>query len=277
MTRKLIVMLALSFALSACESATLENNSNGNTAKPSATTQTPALSTPPQEASPAAVRSELKAGDKVKVTVNGASVQATVVSVDEKAGKVTVRVEGEKQDRTVALLIATAWLVTKESRLAKRFIPQRTPAAPNPRTPREAAHPPNLTETPIHREDPSPAQTHEPEGPPVVASFVLTPNRREAATIPVVNLRENKPAIARLQLALPTSAFGKYQAELRTDDGQTVFVADSLTADGSAATIVFDVPAGVLKTGNYQIELTRVVDGSKESVAHYYFLVQIAD
>ena len=103
MTRKLIVMLALSFALSACESATTENNSNGNTVKPSATTQTPAPTTPPQEASPAAARTELKAGDKVKVTVNGASAQATVVSVDEKAGKVTVKVDGEKQDKTVAI------------------------------------------------------------------------------------------------------------------------------------------------------------------------------
>jgi sRNA-binding protein len=101
MTRKLIVMLALSFALSACESETPESNSNANASKPSATTQTPAPSTPPQD--PAAVKTELKAGDKVKVTVNGASAQATVVSVDEKAGKVTIRVDGEKQDKTVAI------------------------------------------------------------------------------------------------------------------------------------------------------------------------------
>jgi hypothetical protein len=33
MTRKLIVMLALSFALSACETATPETNSNSNTAQ----------------------------------------------------------------------------------------------------------------------------------------------------------------------------------------------------------------------------------------------------
>ena len=103
MTRKLIVMLALSFALSACETATPENNSNSNTARPSATTQTPAPSTPLQEASPAALKTELKAGDKVKIKVNGASAQATVVSLVEKAGKVTVRVEGEKQDKTVAI------------------------------------------------------------------------------------------------------------------------------------------------------------------------------
>jgi protein involved in polysaccharide export with SLBB domain len=102
MTRKLIVVLALSFALSACESETAENNSNANIAKPNATTQTPAPA-PSPEASPAAVKTELKAGDKVKVTVNGATAQATIVSVDEKAGKVTIRVDGEKQDKTVAI------------------------------------------------------------------------------------------------------------------------------------------------------------------------------
>lgn len=103
MTKKLIVMLALSFALSACESETPENNSNANAAKPTTTIQAPTPATSAPEASPAAVKTELKAGDKVKVTVNGASAQATIVSVDEKAGKVTVRVDGEKQDKTVAI------------------------------------------------------------------------------------------------------------------------------------------------------------------------------
>ena len=101
--KRLIVMLALTFALSACESAPADNNSNANTAKPSPTTQAPApASTVTQEPSPA-VKAALKAGDKVKVTVKGAIAQATIVSVDEKAGKVTVRVDGEKQDKTVAI------------------------------------------------------------------------------------------------------------------------------------------------------------------------------
>jgi len=103
MTRKLIAMLALTFALSACESETPDNNSNANAAKPNATTQaTPAATSPASEASPA-VRTELKAGDKVKATVNGSSVPATVVSVDEKAGKVTISVAGEKENRTLAI------------------------------------------------------------------------------------------------------------------------------------------------------------------------------
>jgi len=91
-------MLALTFALSACESEPAENvNAN----KPSAATPAPA-SSPSQEVSPAA-SSDLRTGDKVKVTANGVTAQATIVSVDEKAGKVTVRVNGEKQDKTVAI------------------------------------------------------------------------------------------------------------------------------------------------------------------------------
>ncbi len=39
----------------------------------------------------------------MKVNDGGSTTEATVVSVDEKAGKVTVKVDGEKQDRTVAL------------------------------------------------------------------------------------------------------------------------------------------------------------------------------
>src|SRR5262245_7291621 len=104
MTRKLIAMLALTFALSACESETPDSNSNANANKPAANaTSTPApVATAPQETGPAA-KAELKAGDKVRVMVNGASTPATVVSVDEKAGKVTIKVDGEKQDKTVAI------------------------------------------------------------------------------------------------------------------------------------------------------------------------------
>lgn len=103
MTKTLIVMLALTFALSACESEPADNNSNANAAKPGPTTQAPTPApTVTQEASPAP-RAVLKAGDKVKVAVNGASASATIVSIDEKAGRVTIRVDGEKQDKTVAI------------------------------------------------------------------------------------------------------------------------------------------------------------------------------
>ena len=104
MTKKVIAMLALSLALSACESSPTENNSNANAAGPNTNTQaTPApVPTASAESSPA-VKTEFKAGDKVKVTAGGSTAEATIVSVDEKAGKVTVRIKGEKQDKIVAI------------------------------------------------------------------------------------------------------------------------------------------------------------------------------
>jgi hypothetical protein len=53
------------------------------------------------------VKPQVKAGDKVKVTINGTASEATVVSVDEKAGKVTVKVAGQKVDKTVAIADVT--------------------------------------------------------------------------------------------------------------------------------------------------------------------------
>jgi sRNA-binding protein len=52
---------------------------------------------------PASAVAAWKAGDKVKVTINGSAVEATVVSIDEKAAKATVKVQGETKERTVNL------------------------------------------------------------------------------------------------------------------------------------------------------------------------------
>jgi sRNA-binding protein len=105
MTMKILAVAFLALTLSACESA--ENTNNGNENKPAATTPaqaTPATASPAASpvASPAA-STQLKAGDKVKVNLNGSSSDATVVSVDEKGAKVTVKIQGQKEDKTVAL------------------------------------------------------------------------------------------------------------------------------------------------------------------------------
>jgi uncharacterized protein YcfL len=98
--KKILAITLLSFALSACESSPADNsNSNNQANKPAAATPTPVATT---EASPAA-KVEIKAGDKVKATINGAATEATVVSVDEKAGKATVKIQGQKEDKIVAL------------------------------------------------------------------------------------------------------------------------------------------------------------------------------
>src|SRR3954469_3011370 len=106
MTMKILAVAALALALSACESSP-ENANNSNENKPAATpaAASPAAPTAPvaSPASTPATASQFKAGDKVKVTVNGTSSEATVVSIDEKGGKATVRIQGQKEDKTVAL------------------------------------------------------------------------------------------------------------------------------------------------------------------------------
>jgi len=109
MTIKILAVAFLALALTACESST-ENANNGNerpaATSPAATPATPAtIPTPASSpaASPAASTTQLKAGDKVKVTLNGSASEATVVSVDQKAGKATVKIQGQKEDKTVAL------------------------------------------------------------------------------------------------------------------------------------------------------------------------------
>lgn len=102
MTKKLFAVMLLSLTLAACEPATTENNSNTNSnAKPPATS-TPAPVAPSPETS-AALKPQVKAGDKVKIMVKGSPVDATVVSVDEKSSKVTVKVQGEKEEKTIAI------------------------------------------------------------------------------------------------------------------------------------------------------------------------------
>ena len=103
MMMKIFAIALLALALTACESST-ENANSSNENKPSAATPAPA--TPAATAAPAtspAASTQIKAGDKVKVTINGSSTEATVVSVDEKAGKVTVKIQGQKEDKTVAI------------------------------------------------------------------------------------------------------------------------------------------------------------------------------
>lgn len=98
MTTKLLAVLALCVLISACEPATDVTNP---TPSPAAQSMATPLPSPSPEAT--AASAAWKTGDKVKVTINGAAVEATIVSIDEKALKVTVKVQGETKERTVNL------------------------------------------------------------------------------------------------------------------------------------------------------------------------------
>jgi sRNA-binding protein len=98
MTKKLLAVLLLSVAAAACE----PNSTETKDAKPSPATQTSATPAPSPSADVTTTApAQWKAGDKVKVTVNGSAMEATIVSVDEKAAKAIVKVQGETKERTV--------------------------------------------------------------------------------------------------------------------------------------------------------------------------------
>ncbi len=107
MTTKLFAVVLLALALAACDSSsTPESTTNANRSASPGTSAGPNTGAN-EQATPApapstASTSQFKAGDKVKVKSNGSSSDATVVSVDEKSGKVTVKLSGG-EEKTVAL------------------------------------------------------------------------------------------------------------------------------------------------------------------------------
>jgi hypothetical protein len=174
------------------------------------------------------------------------------------------------------ILFGTVWLVIKEPRIAgqitNRIIPRHSPPQS---APREAGHPAN-TSMPEHQITPSPMPVHDQTAAsPVSVSIALMPAvSPQTSEMPALNLPKDGQDVVRLQLALKPDQTGPYRAELVTIEGSPVFSADSLNPADSRAGINFDVPARLLKAGDYQIKLSRVDGGSKGSVASYYFRVQ---
>jgi hypothetical protein len=182
------------------------------------------------------------------------------------------------------LVIGTFWLVVKEPRITGRFIARRPSVVrPTPFTTPKAAHAVGGSSTPTHDETSSPLPPHEPpipkinssaktESMPAVSIILFPATSRESGNTLRINLPKGEHDIVRLELSLKWNRPGTYRAELLTIDGQSVFSDESLNVantDGSKAYL--DVAAGLLKTGDYQIKLIRVSDGS---AASYYFRAQ---
>lgn len=170
----------------------------------------------------------------------------------------------------LVILLATVWLVTKESRIRKELDAGKQPAKSASPAPSSQAQHPQGSPTPVHQETPVTALEHAPAG--SVATVVLARDREGA---PQLSLPQGEHDIVRLQLLIERNQPGNYRAELLNVDGQTVFGSESLKPSGSDPTrIDFDVPARLLKQGEYQVVLRRVTDGSAEDVSSYYFRVQ---
>lgn len=104
MTTKLFAVLLLTMALAGCDStSTTENTPANRSSNPAASPNTTEPATPaPPSTSNMPSTSQFKPGDKVKATIAGKATDATVVSVDEKLGKVVVKLSSG-EEKTVAL------------------------------------------------------------------------------------------------------------------------------------------------------------------------------
>jgi len=178
-----------------------------------------------------------------------------------------------------AVLVGSVWLVVKGPRIKdgiKARIFNRRAPAPAPSAPRMAGHSNNTSSMPEHQTTPSPMPAHEPAASPVIVGVDLFSGAsRDGDKIPLINPPKGEHDIVRLQLALKPNQTGVYRVELLTIDDQRIFSAQSLqSTETDAGKVDFDVPAALLKTGDYQVKLSRADGGSKGSVASYYFRVQ---
>lgn len=175
----------------------------------------------------------------------------------------------------LAVLVAAAWLVLKESHLRRTINPPPiVRSSPSPSSKREMGHPPGTTSPPEHHITPTPMPPHEPTASPVILSVDLVSDSSRDKIL-LIDLPKGEHDVVRLQLALKLNQTGSYRADLLTVDGQSIFSSQSLQSTGTdTGKVEFDVPAVLLKTGGYRVGLRRADDGSKRTVASYYFRVQ---
>ncbi len=177
----------------------------------------------------------------------------------------------------LAALVAATWLVLKKSHPVQTINP--TPivrSSPSPGSKSETEHPHDPSSPPEHHITPSPMPPHQPTASPVILSVELFSDASPARdAIPLIDLPKGPHDIVRLQLALKLNQSGSYRADLLRVDGQSIFSSQSLEpADIDAGKVEFDVPAALLKVGDYRVSLRRADDGSTKTVASYYFRVR---
>jgi len=139
---------------------------------------------------------------------------------------------------------------------------------PSPSTP-----PPLITSTPT----PTPGQPRLTPAPPtVIATITLFgPVVRDAAQAPVISIPAG-PGMLRVEVALQDGdVFEAYRAEIMSQSGAPVLVADRLSPRTSASgrTVVTDVAADRLPNGPYQITVFGLRAGEASRLVTYPFRV----
>jgi len=166
------------------------------------------------------------------------------------------------------VLFGTVLLVVKKPRLAQQITNKIIPRRPAPRSSPQEVHQPANTSNPEHQTTPAPMPLHDSAN-PLSESVVLFPSSPDLGKVPTLTLPKGENKLVRLRLTVINQTV-PYRAEVLTIDGQLVFSVD--WPGGPPFNV--DVPASLLKGGEYQIQLSDARGGSKKEVASYYFRVR---
>ena len=111
----------------------------------------------------------------------------------------------------------------------------------------------------------------------IIASIVLMPGvSRSGSARPNLVVAKTTRRV-RLQIGIePEDEYRRFRVELRARGGQPVWAEDNLSARRGRAgqSVVLNLPASALSTGEYELALKGVTDdGRTEDVGYYYFNV----
>lgn len=165
------------------------------------------------------------------------------------------------------LVFATVRRVVKEPSLVRQIIPARILPKPKPiaQQPDEANHPAAVP-APSHADAEPTPPSHELR--PQEVTFEANNTAAQPSIVPATAVGNG----IRMRMVLRDNQTGPFHAELLTSKGESVVKADSLgVSDG--ASVMLDIPAGLLKPGDYQIRITPTGQEPHEA-ASYYFRVQ---
>ena len=169
----------------------------------------------------------------------------------------------------LTLLVTTVWLVTKEPQIVQQFLPKRVLPKPAATSSPEKANHPSLSASPTHAQQSAQMPAHEAPS----ASIVVLNAKSTIDKAPAVKLPYGDNEVVRLQLVIEKNQARRYRAEVLTIAGQSIYSSDSLTSYDDLM-VNLDIPARLIKPGDYQVRLTRSTNGSPEKVTSYYFRVQ---
>lgn len=173
----------------------------------------------------------------------------------------------------LALFAGLFWLLMKNPRVRQPVVVKRQATA-SPE--RKYAHPAGSQSPSPTAESADPRITSTPGEPSSVASLILQSGRQFDVK---QTFRFAEPPAesdtVRLELFVESNAPTSYRAELLTAGGQLTTVASELraVAENQQVKVVWDVPASLLKAGDYQVRLSGPSGGLKKDVRRYYFRV----